>query len=148
METKFKMAAITNFVGWHHKSHDSIHCNWNTWYYWLLCCYYWHGCHVNSLCQITERLLFFRISTEPPKRLLDHHIFWSHTSLVTSVVYSSASAHRTAPIAKDPRFLWALFNIALDKMLFFSIQKYWYFSYFSTKTYFVVLIRSTLPRCF
>ena len=39
---------------------------------------------------------FFRISTEPPKRLLDHHIFWSHTSLVTQVVYSSASARRTA----------------------------------------------------
>ena len=34
--------------------------------------------------KITERLLFFRISTEPLKRLLDHHSFghthhWSHS---------------------------------------------------------------------
>ena len=41
------------------------------------------GRHVNSLCQITVRLLFFRISTEPPKQLLDHPFFghthhWSH----------------------------------------------------------------------
>ena len=83
VETKFKMATIANFVGWRHKSRDSTPCNWNTWGYWLFCCYYRHGRHVNSLCKITERLLFFRISTEPPKHLLDHHIFghthhWSH----------------------------------------------------------------------
>ena len=39
---------------------------------------------VNNLCQIMERLLFFRISTEPPKRLLDHSSFghthhWSYS---------------------------------------------------------------------
>ena len=36
------------------------------------------GCFVaivgNSLCQITERLLFIRVNTEPPKRLLDQYI--------------------------------------------------------------------------
>ena len=75
---KIQNGEITNFVGWRHKSRDSASCNWNTWRYWLLCCYYRHGRRVNSLCQITERLLFFRISSEPSKHLLDHHIF-SHT---------------------------------------------------------------------
>ena len=68
-------------------SRHSTPCNWNTWRNWLFYCYYWHGRRVNSLCQITERLLFFfffRIGSEPPKRLLDHHSFghthhWSHS---------------------------------------------------------------------
>ena len=52
-------------------------------HYRLSCCYYRHGRRINSLSQITERLLLFRISTEPPKRLLNNHIFghthhWSH----------------------------------------------------------------------
>ena len=41
----------------------------------------------------------------------------------------------------------SLSDITLVKALF-SIQKYWHFSYFSTKTYVVVLIRSTSPRRF
>ena len=84
------MAAVANFVGWRHKSRDSTPCNWNTWRFGLFCCYFRQGRCVNSLCQITERSLFFRISTDQPKRLLDQYIF-GHTSLVTSVVYSSAS---------------------------------------------------------
>ena len=65
-----------------HKSPDSTPCNWNTWRYWLFCCYNRQS-RVNSLCRIMECLLFFRISTEPHKSLLDHHIFgythhWSH----------------------------------------------------------------------
>ena len=79
----FKMEAIANFEGRHHKSPDSTPFNSNTWHYWLFCCYYRHGRRVSSLCQITERLLFFRISTEPPKRLLEQYIAWSRTSLVT-----------------------------------------------------------------
>ena len=78
VETKFKMAVLANFVGWRHKSRDSTPCNWTTWHYWLFCCYYLHGRRVNSFFQITERLFFFRISTEPPKRLMNHHIF-GHT---------------------------------------------------------------------
>ena len=85
------MAAIANIVGWRHKSRDSTPCNWNTLRYLLFCCHFRHGRRVNTLCKITERLLFFRISTKPPRHLLDHH-----TALVTSVVYSSASARRTA----------------------------------------------------
>ena len=78
------------------KSRDSTPRNGKTWCYWLFCCCYRHGRSVNSLCQITECLLFFRISTEPPKCLLDHHIFghthhWSHP-------YSSVSACRTAAV--------------------------------------------------
>ena len=77
------MAAIVFFMSWRHKSRDSTPCNWNTWRYCLFCCYYRHGRRVSSLCQITERLLFFRRSTEPLKRLLNHHIYghthhWSH----------------------------------------------------------------------
>ena len=59
-------------------------CNWNTWRYWLFCCYCRHGRRANSLCRIKERLLFFSISTEPPKRSLDQYIcghthHWSHS---------------------------------------------------------------------
>ena len=84
VETKFKMAAIVNLVGWRHKSRDSTPCNWNTWRYWLFCCYFRHGRRINSAYQITECLLFFRISSGPPKRLLDQYIFghthhWSHS---------------------------------------------------------------------
>ena len=49
------------FVGWRHESRDSTPCNWNNWRYLLFCCYCRHGRRVNSLCQITGRLLFFRI---------------------------------------------------------------------------------------
>ena len=83
------MAAIANFVGWRHQSRDSP--PWNNWRYWLFCCYYRHGRRVNSLCQISERLLFFTQAFVGPLH------FWSHTSLVTRLVYSSASARRTAP---------------------------------------------------
>ena len=38
--------------------------------------------------------------------------------------------------------------IALDKILFFSVQKYGNFSYFSTKTYAVIHVRSTSLRHF
>ena len=38
--------------------------------------------------------------------------------------------------------------IDLDKALFFSTKKYLYYSYISTKIYFVVLLRSALPRRF
>ena len=84
VDTKFKMDAIAHFAGWRHKSRDSNPCYWNTWRYLLFCCYYLHGRRVSSICQITERLLFFRISTEPPKAFVGpsqyfghiHH--WSH----------------------------------------------------------------------
>ena len=73
------MAAIANSVGCRHKSRESAPCNWNTW---LFCCYFRHGRRVNSLCQITERLLFFRINTEPPKRLLDHIYIYNNSNLL------------------------------------------------------------------
>ena len=55
-----------------------------TWRYWLFWYYYRHGHRVSSLCPITEHLLFLRKSTEPPKHLLDRHIFgythhWSYS---------------------------------------------------------------------
>ena len=54
---KIQNGAITNFEGWHHESRDSTPCNWNTWHYLLFYCYCRHSRRVNSLCQITERLL-------------------------------------------------------------------------------------------
>ena len=83
-EIKFKMAAIVDVAGWRHKSRDSTPCDWNTWRYRLFCCYFRHCRRINRTCQITECLLFFRISTEPAKRLLDQYIFghthhWSHS---------------------------------------------------------------------
>ena len=70
---------------------------------------------VSIVCQITERLLYFRISIETPKRLLDHHNFWSHTSLATSVVYNSASPNRSAVRGTASQFpLDALIISAID----------------------------------
>ena len=59
-------------------------------YYRLLTCEIitWKERKVYVLSKNLERLLFFRISTEPAKHLLDHHIFGRY--------YSSASARRTA----------------------------------------------------
>ena len=110
-----------NFVGWRHKS---------VWFnlleylallalfsfFFFFFCYNRHGRRVNSLCQIMEHLLFFRIINEPPKRLLDHHIFghthhWSHRP----VVYSSASARRTAPRFGEQFPLDALIIVFQDK---------------------------------
>ena len=91
------MAAITNFVCWRNESRDSIPCNWNTWRYLLICCYCRRGRRVNRFCQIKERLLFFRISTEPPKHLLDQYIC-GHTHHWSQLVYSSASARWTASL--------------------------------------------------
>ena len=58
--------------------------------------------------------------------------------------------HTKGPGAAGHRICPALtclnkFIIASDKALF-SSKRHWCFSYFSTKTYVVVLIRSTLPR--
>ena len=78
VETKFKMAAIANFVGWRHKSSESSPCNWKTLRYCLFCCYNRRGRCVNCLGQITDRLLFFSIKTEPPKRLLEHYLLVTH----------------------------------------------------------------------
>ena len=61
------------------------------------CCYCRHGRRVNSLCQITERLLFFQDKHRTTQAFVGPSHFWSHTSLVKSAVYSNASAHRTAP---------------------------------------------------
>ena len=63
---------------------------------------------VSIVCQITERLLYFRISIETPKRLLDHHNFWSHTSLITSVVYSSASPGTASQFPLDALIISAV----------------------------------------
>ena len=88
------MAALANFVGWRHKSRDSTPCLWNTWSFGLFCCYFRHGRHVNSLCQIT--LIVFQDKHWTTQAFVGPVHFWSHTSLVTSVVCSSASARRTA----------------------------------------------------
>ena len=95
VKTNFKMAAIANFVGWRHKSRDSTPCNCNTWRYWLFCCYYRHSRHVKSLPN-HGTLIVFQDKHQTTQAFVGPSHFWSHTSLVTSVVYSSASACRTA----------------------------------------------------
>ena len=82
----FCTTLVANFVGWRHKSRNSTPCNWNTWRFWLFCCYFRHGrqslpAH-GTLIVFQDKHLWF----VGPLR------FWSHTSLVTSVVYSSAFA--------------------------------------------------------
>ena len=54
---------------------------------------------IYSLCQITERLLFFRISIEPPKRLFDHHSFghthhWSHGQSIVVLLHAESRFSR------------------------------------------------------
>ena len=100
------MAAITNFVGWRHESRDSTPCNWNAWRSWLFCCYCRHGRRVNSLCQITERLLIFMISTAPPKSLLDQYIcghthHWSHSYSIAVSRFGS-DAHNNISTLQYP----------------------------------------------
>ena len=90
------MAAIANFVGWRHKSRDSTPCNWNTWRYWLFCCYYRHGRRVNSLPN-HGTLNIFQDKHQTTQAFVGAVHFWSETSLVTSVVYSSAYARQSAP---------------------------------------------------
>ena len=119
VETKFKMAEIANLVGWRHKSRDSTSCNWNTWHYWQFFFYYYqHHCRVNSLCQITERLLFIRISTEPSKRLLDHHTFchthhWSHRLSIVVRLQPNRSAGRIYKYEFNRCYLYSCVQIII-----------------------------------
>ena len=53
--------------------------------------------HVNSLCQGTERLLYFQDKHRTTQAFVRRSHFWSHSSLITWLVYSCASARRTAP---------------------------------------------------
>ena len=71
------MAAIVNFVGWRHTSRDSTPCNWNTWRY-LLFAAIIGSAAVPTVSAKSRNAYCFSVSTEPPKRLLDHHIFVTH----------------------------------------------------------------------
>ena len=117
------MVAIANSVGWRHKSRDSSPCIWNTWRYWLFCCYYRHGRRVNSLCQITERLLFFQDRHRATQAFVGPSHFWSHTSLATWVVYSSASARRGSGVGRIMNGLCALKRLLQTNVL--SLSTVW-----------------------